>query len=110
MTSQDGLASIVPSPGSIQGPCDLLISIAAGASTAQIHLRVVAAASSSHPESTWEVSQISQLGVPNAMADTLLFAMPEALSGKPAADATVNSDLISHPEPSAVEAVGADSR
>ncbi len=43
LTTEEGQVSIQPSPGSTKGPCDLLITAAAGASTQQLHLRIVSA-------------------------------------------------------------------
>ena len=42
VTAQDGLASIVPSAGSV-GPCDVFITVSAGQSTAQFQMESVAA-------------------------------------------------------------------
>ncbi len=42
-STEDGQVSILPSPGSIRGPCDLLISVSAGTSSVQVHLRIVSA-------------------------------------------------------------------
>lgn len=43
VTTEEGQVAILPGPGSIKGPCDLLITIAAGPSTMQVHLRIVSA-------------------------------------------------------------------
>ncbi len=47
-TDQNGLASIVPSAGSV-GPCDVFIMVTAGASTAQLEMQVVAAITGGQP-------------------------------------------------------------
>jgi len=41
-STQDGLASMVPSAGSV-GPCDVFITVSAGSSTAQVQMEAVAA-------------------------------------------------------------------
>ena len=43
LTAEEGQVAILPTAGFIQGPCDLLISVVAGTSTVQLHLRIVSA-------------------------------------------------------------------
>ena len=42
VTTQDGLASIVPTPGNA-GPCDVFVAVTAGATTTQFHMESLAA-------------------------------------------------------------------
>jgi len=91
VSTQDGLASITPGPGSVRGPCDLLISIAAGTSTAQVHLRIVAAAGSG-TGSRWRWPGGWRTGPTGPVAESLLFAVPEVLGSETSSEPESNSD------------------
>lgn len=96
VTTQDGLASILPGPGSINGPCDLLISVAAGPATAQIHLRLVAAINENSEQRSWRFPRRWQPRSPTAMAaGALLFAVPEVVGNEAPADPPLNADSSS---------------
>jgi hypothetical protein len=96
VSAQDGLASIVPSAGSV-GPCDLLIAVSAGPSTAQLQMETVAAIVVAQPKNSGGKAQSPMPGrrfiwPVGSQASTspslpiLLFAVPEVLSLDNAAD------------------------
>jgi len=103
VSTQDGLASVVPSAGSV-GPCDVFITVNAGQSTAQFQMESVAAIvlgnppQNGHPKSP-SAPRSRQFGAPTAGSQSvpdMLFAVPEGiLSNDPAAD----SDASACPEP-----------
>ena len=92
VSAQDGLASMVPSVGSV-GPCDVFIAVSAGSSSAQLQMETVAAIvvaqstnSGGNARSDWpglhfswpagsQASSSLSPGVPG-----LLFAVPELIS------------------------------
>ena len=90
VSAQDGLASIVPSAGSV-GPCDVFIAVSAGPSTAQLQMETVAAIVVAQPKnnggkapSAWSGRRFiwpvgSQASTPPG-APNLLFAVPEVLT------------------------------
>jgi hypothetical protein len=51
VSAQDGLASIVPSAGSV-GPCDVFITVSAGPSSAQLQMEAVAAIVVAQPKNS----------------------------------------------------------
>jgi hypothetical protein len=99
VSSQDGLASIVPSAGTV-GPCDVFITVSAGQSTAQFQMQSLAAIVPSSPPKkggpkTPPASRGPQFGAPTAASHSvpdMLFAFPEGvLSNDPAVDSDVNA-------------------
>ena len=96
VTSQDGLASIVPSPGSVKGPCDLLISVAAGSSTAQFDLQIVTAMGDA-PAHAAPSLHAPRAGSPAAMRATgnLLFSVPYGIVGDVPSDSLLKADSAS---------------
>src|SRR6202521_4940919 len=99
VSTQDGLASIVPSSGSV-GPCDVFITVSAGLSTAQFQMESVAAIvpgappKNGHPK-TPSVPRGRQFGAPTAAPQSvpeMLFAFPEGiLSNDPAVDSNASA-------------------
>jgi len=96
-STQDGLASIVPSVGSV-GPCDVFITVSAGRSTAQLQMESVAAivtgqqnnspakAPTAPPDPHFIPHFGSQTSAPQS-APEVLFAVPQgAPSNEPVAD------------------------
>src|SRR6266849_1702749 len=101
VSTQDGLASILPSDGSV-GPCDVLIMVSAGRSTAQFQMESVAGMVTAQPKNSGAKAQTTRYGpqfnwqnsTPQG-ARQVLFAVPEGFSSnEPAADspATACSD------------------
>jgi hypothetical protein len=96
VSAQDGLASIVPSAGSV-GPCDLLIAVSAGPSTAQLQMETVAAIVVAQPKNSGGKAQsplpgrrfiwpVGSQASTSPSLPILLFAVPEVLSLDNAAD------------------------
>jgi hypothetical protein len=101
VTTQDGIASIVPSAGSV-GPCDVFITVSAGASIAQFQMESLAAIvpitvpapPTNSPAPAPTTPRDPRFGTPSPApqdAPEVLFAVPEAASandppGVPAAD------------------------
>jgi hypothetical protein len=108
VSTQDGLASIVPSAGSV-GPCDVFITVSAGQSTAQFHMESVAAMVPGSPPKNGRPKTPSaprgpQFGAPMAAsqgAPEMLFAVPQ---GDPGNEPAVDSDASACPESSADDA------
>jgi hypothetical protein len=86
-STQDGLASIVPSVGSV-GPCDVFITVSAGSSSAQFQMESLAAIVSDQPQNNRPKAPIAPRDphfVPNFVSQTsapqgvpnLLFAVPQ---------------------------------
>jgi IPT/TIG domain len=101
-TSQDGLASIVPSAGSV-GPCEMFITATAGALTAQFQMESVAPIVPVAPPSSGTVPTVSQSprlianfasqGPAAQLQTDVLFAVPEiAPSNEPPADLETSHD------------------
>src|SRR6202795_4158080 len=98
VSSQDGLASIVPSAGSV-GPCDVFITVIAGQSTAQFQMESLAAivpgapAKNGHPKPP--SAPRGRLDAPTAASQSvpeMLFAVPQGDPGsEPAADSNASS-------------------
>jgi hypothetical protein len=97
VSTQDGLASIVPSAGSV-GPCAVFITVSAGRSTAQLQMESVAAivtgqqnnspakAPTAPPDPHFIPHFGSQTSAPQS-APEVLFAVPQgAPSNEPVAD------------------------
>jgi hypothetical protein len=108
VSTQDGLASIVPSAGSV-GPCDVFITVSAGQSTAQFQMESVAAIVSAPAPKTGRpktplAPRGRQFGAPTAASQSvseMLFAVPEGnLNNDPAVD----SDVSACPESAADDA------
>jgi hypothetical protein len=83
VTTQDGIASIVPSAGTVMGPCDLFITVAA-----QFHLQVVVVTGEDSKRSGRLVHGGRPGGLqPSARPGALLFAVPQVMvSAEPAVD------------------------
>jgi hypothetical protein len=104
VSSQDGLASIVPSAGNV-GPCDVFITVSAGQSTAQLQMESVAAivlgpAPENGRPKTPSAPYGRQFGAstaPSQSAPEMLFAFPEGILSN---DPTVDSDVNACPESS----------
>jgi hypothetical protein len=113
VSSQDGLASIVPSAGSV-GPCDVFITVSAGQSTAQFQMESLAAivpgAAPKHERpKTPSAPRGWQFGAPTAASQSvpdMLFAVPQ---GDPGNDPAVDSTASACPE-SPADDVCADRR
>jgi len=102
VTNQDGLASIVPSAGSV-GPCDVFITVIAGASTAQFQMESLAAIvpaiapaqPDNSPAQVPTAQRKTQFGAQAAAAQgplDALFAVPEdATANVPANDPPADS-------------------
>jgi len=107
-STQDGLASIVPSVGSV-GPCDVFITVSAGSSSAQFQMESVAAivtgppnspakAPSARPDPHFAPNFGSQASVPQSVTD-VLFAVPQGISSnEPAVDSHVSDCSASPPD------------
>ncbi len=101
VSTQEGLASILPSAGSV-GPCDVLIMVSAGRSTAQFQMESVAGIVTAQPKSSGAKAQTTRRSPQFNWQDStpqgarqVLFAVPEGFSSnEPAADspATACSD------------------
>jgi hypothetical protein len=110
VSSQDGLASIVPSAGSV-GPCDVFITVSAGQSTAQFQMESLAAivpgAAPKHERpKTPSAPRGWQFGAPTAASQSvpdMLFAVPQ---GDPGNDPAVDSTASACPESPADDACG----
>jgi len=99
VSSQDGLASIVPSAGSV-GPCDVFITVSAGQSTAEFQMESVAAivlgpAPKNGRPKTPSAPRGWQFGAPTAAPQSvpeILFAFPQGDSGnEPAVDSNASA-------------------
>jgi hypothetical protein len=99
MSTLDGLASIVPSAGSV-GPCDVFIAVLAGRSTAQFQMEGVAAIvlgnppQNGHPKSP-SAPRSRQFGALTAALPSvpeMLFVFPQGDPGsEPAADSNASA-------------------
>jgi hypothetical protein len=99
VSAQDGLASIVPSAGSV-GPCEVFITVSAGQSTAQFQMESVAAIVSGpapkkgHPI-TPSASRGRQFGAQPVVSQSvpdMLFAVPQGDPGnEPAVDSNASA-------------------
>jgi hypothetical protein len=99
VSNQDGLASIVPSAGSV-GPCDVFITVSAGQSTAEFQMESVAAIvlgsqpKNGHPK-TPSVPRGRQFGAPTAASQSvpdMLFVFPQGDPGNvPAVDSNASA-------------------
>ncbi len=120
VSTQDGLASIVPSAGNV-GPCDVFITVSAGQSTAQLQMESLAAivtgptnspakAPSARPDpyfapnfaSNSGSNSGSQTSPPQSVPEMLFAVPPGVASNDPAADSH-GSDC---PEPCTVDVSG----
>jgi hypothetical protein len=99
VSAQDGIASIVPSAGSV-GPCDVFITVIAGQSTAQFQMESVAAIVSGAPPKNGPPKSPSaprgrQFGAPTAASQSvpaMLFAVPQGDPGnEPPADSNASA-------------------
>ena len=99
MSTQDGLASIVPSAGSV-GPCDVFISVSAGRSTAQFQMESVAGVVPGQPKNSGVKARTpprgspfgAQPSAPQSLPD-VWFAVPgDILSNDPAPDSHVSAN------------------
>jgi hypothetical protein len=108
VSAQDGLASIVPSAGSV-GPCDVFITVSAGQSTVQFQMESLAAIVPSSPPKkggpkTPSAPRGRQFGAPTAASQSvpaMLFAVPQ---GDPGNEPAAGSNTSACPEPPADEA------
>ena len=108
VSTQDGLASIVPFAGSV-GPCDVFIMVSAGQSAAQFQMESVAAIvpgspSKNGPPKTPPASPGPQFGVEAAASQSvpeMLFVFPQ---GDPINEPAVDSNASACPESPADEA------
>jgi hypothetical protein len=93
VTNQDGLASIVPTPGNA-GPCDVFVAVTAGATTTQFHMESLAAII---PEQPKNIGVQSAAASPGAHFDLQtsaapLFAVPQGdLTTSPAVDPPIST-------------------
>jgi hypothetical protein len=96
VTSQDGIASIVPSAGTM-GPCDLFITVNAGSAAGRFHLQIVAATGQDSRKTGHFVLVGRSNGPQSSVAPgVLLSAVPGGIgSGEPAADS--HSSACSEP-------------
>jgi hypothetical protein len=105
VTTQDGIAYIVPSAGNV-GPCAVFITVTAGAATAQFQMQSLAAIVPALPQTGRPGAPAMptrapfgwQMSVPESAA-ALLFAAPEAIaSNEPKADShgTACSELLAN--------------
>jgi hypothetical protein len=99
VSTLDGLASIVPSAGSV-GPCDVIIAVIAGRSTAQFQMESVAAIVPGNPPKNGHPKPPSaprgrQFDAPTAASQSvpdMLFAVPQGDPGnEPAVDSTASA-------------------
>ncbi len=108
VSAQDGLASIVPSAGSV-GPCDMFITVSAGPSTAQFQMESLAAIVPGSPPKTGPPKTPSaprsrQFDAPTAASQSapkMLFAVPQ---GDPGNEPAPDSSASACPESPADEA------
>jgi len=108
VSAQDGLASVVPSAGSV-GPCDVFITVSAGQSTAQFQMESVAAIVPGSPPKTGPPKTPSaprsrQFDAPTAASQSapeMLFAVPQ---GDPGNEPAPDSSASACPESPADEA------
>jgi hypothetical protein len=91
VTDQNGLASIVPSAGSV-GPCDVFITVSAGPSTVQLQMESLAAITTGQPKGIPAKAPTAQrgshFGAPTpapSIAPDVLFAVPQGPPDDPAA-------------------------
>ena len=96
VTDEDGLGSIVPSPGAARGPCDLFITVNAGPAAAQFDLQIVTAAEEDSLRNE-RVVRRNQAGLQSLIGPgAIWFAVPEVISSPdPPLDSSSNacSDL-----------------
>jgi len=98
VTTQDGLASIVPSAGNV-GPCDVFIAVIAGASTTQFEMESLAAIVREQPKNIRAKAPVPAPGTHSDLqtsasqsASVPLFAVPQGdLSTDPVADSHVST-------------------
>src|SRR5882762_5908678 len=99
VSTQDGLASVVPSAGSV-GPCDVFITASAGQSTAQFQMESVAAIVLGNPPQNGHPKSPSaprgwQFGAPTTASQSvpeMLFVFPQGDPGnEPAVDSTASA-------------------
>jgi len=113
VTTQDGLASIVPSAGHV-GPCDVFITVSAGASTAQFQMESLAAIvpivpsppKSGRPKAPM-VPRGPELASPAATSPDASLVLPGLfviLEGIPSNDPRPDSSASACPEPSVDDA------
>jgi hypothetical protein len=97
VTTQDGIASIVPSPGTVVGPCDLFITVNAGSAAAQFHLQIVAAVGEGSRNAGFVVQGDRLNGLQSAVGPgALLVAVPQGiLSSEPPVDPPLSASLDS---------------
>jgi hypothetical protein len=101
VSTQDGLASIVPSAGSV-GPCDVFITVSAGQSNVQLQMESVAAIVPSQPNKSRAKAPIvqrdpqfgSQTSAPQSTPE-LLFSVPQ---GDPSNEPVADSHVTTSPE------------
>jgi len=116
VSTQDGLASIVPSAGNV-GPCDVFITVSAGQSTTQLQMESLAAivtgptnspakAPSARPDPYFVPNFApnfgSQTSAPQSVPE-MLFAVPQGIASN---DPVVDSHVSDCPEPCAVDISG----
>ena len=108
VNAEDGLASIVPSAGSV-GPCDVFIAVSAGQSTTQFQMESVAtivpgnSPKNGRPKSP-SAPRSRQLGAPTAALPSvpkMLFVFPQ---GDPGNEPAVDSNARACPESPADDA------
>jgi len=110
VTTQDGIASITPSPGTVVGPCDLFIIVHAGSAAVQFQLQVVAAVGEGSRTAGFVlVNRLNGLQASGAPA-ALLFAVPQGiLSSEPAVDPHVSACSESSADEASGEQAGSAS-
>ena len=108
VTTQDGIASIVPGAGTVVGPCDLFIAVNAGPAAAQFHLQIVAAIAKHSPASLPLVPGIRPEGPQSTLGGAWLFAVPDGIaSGGLPVDSRASACSESSADDSARDQAGA---
>jgi len=113
VTTEDGLASIVPSAGNV-GPCDVFITVSAGQSTTQLQMESLAAivtwqpknnrtqAPAARPDPHFAPNFGSQTSPPQSVPE-VLFGVPQGIASN---DSAVDSHVSDCPEPCTVDVSG----
>ena len=107
VTTENGLASIVPNTGNVSGGCDVFITISAGSSTKQLHLQILGPMGGGQAETQRATTRPRRSrgfqSQPSTQATpVVLFAVPQGVpSLEPSADLCPNTAPDSSPDPAA---------